>query len=201
MNRILIINNYDSFVYNIFHLVKRNTGCGIDIVLNDSIDFSTLKNYTHIILSPGPGVPEEAGDLLRVIEVCKTSHSILGICLGHQAIACHFGARLLQLPHPQHGHKSELTVIDQNDPLLGNLTHPKAPEIFQKINAGVYNSWVVDPDTLPEELVTGSVSETGVIMSLYHKYLNISGLQYHPESIISDYGDKIICNWLSFKFT
>ncbi len=197
MNRILIINNYDSFVYNIFHLVKKNTVYEVDIMLNDRIDFSTLKNYTHIILSPGPGLPEEAGDLLKVIEVTKTTHSILGICLGHQAIACYFGARLLQLSHPLHGHRSEITVTDPDDPLLGNLCLPR--EKPKKIHIGLYNSWVVDPETMPGELNSGSVNENGIMMSLYHKNLNIYGLQFHPESVVSDLGDRIISNWLSFN--
>jgi anthranilate synthase component 2 len=194
MNRILIINNYDSFVFNIFHLLKRNTDYGIDMALNDHVDFPSLKNYSHIILSPGPGLPDEAGSLISVIEHCKTTHSILGVCLGHQAIASCLGAKLIQLSHPLHGHKSKLIVKTAGDPLLGNLYRDrKEPEIY----VGLYNSWVVDPGTLPAELSAGSVNETGIIMSLFHNSLNLYGLQFHPESIISELGDKIITNWLS----
>ncbi len=195
MNRILIINNYDSFVYNILHLVKRNTFSQLDIMLNDRIDFNSLNDYSHIILSPGPGLPHEAGDLLRVIELCKHTHSILGICLGHQAIACHFGAKLLQLQRPLHGHRSELIITDPMDPLVGNLYlqggEPK------KVHIGLYNSWVVDPNTMPEELNAGSVNENGIMMSLYHKSLNLYGLQFHPESVLTPHGKQIIKNWIN----
>ncbi|MFA5848415.1 MAG: aminodeoxychorismate/anthranilate synthase component II [Bacteroidales bacterium] len=194
MNRILLIDNYDSFVYNIFHLVKRVTDRRVDIVLNDRIPFDAIANYSHIILSPGPGLPEDAGDLLKAIDYFKTSHSILGICLGHQAIACNFGATLYNLRHPLHGHKSVISIIEKSDPLLGNIVD-KAGR-YPEIRAGLYHSWAVSPDSVPKELIVGSVNEEGIIMSLFHKEFKLFGLQFHPESVISVYGEEIISNWL-----
>lgn len=194
MKRILLIDNYDSFVLNVFHLVKKLTTYEIDIVLNDQVPFSRMEEYSHIILSPGPGLPYEAGDLIKVIENFKKSHSILGICLGHQAIACYFGAKLFNLSHPCHGHRSVLTSINEADPLLANIKDKEGhtPEIA----VGLYHSWAVSPDSFPEELVAGSFNEEGIIMSLFHKELRLYGLQFHPESIISEYGEQMISNWL-----
>ncbi|OFY43571.1 MAG: aminodeoxychorismate/anthranilate synthase component II [Bacteroidetes bacterium GWF2_40_14] len=194
MKRILLIDNYDSFVYNIFHLVKKVTESRVDIVLNDHIPFDAMDNYSHIILSPGPGLPEDAGDLLKAIECFKTSHSILGICLGHQAIACHFGAILYNLTHPLHGHKSMINITEKSDPLLGSIVDKNGRSA--EIKAGLYHSWAVSPESLPKELIVGSVNEEGIIMSLFHKELKLFGLQFHPESVISGYGEEIISNWL-----
>jgi len=194
MKRILLIDNYDSFVYNILHLVKKVTDCGVDIVLNDHIPFEVMDNYSHIILSPGPGLPEDAGDLLKAIDNYKTSHSILGICLGHQAIACHFGATLYNLSHPLHGHKSMINIIDKSDPLLGKIVDKNGR--YPEIRAGLYHSWAVSPESVPKELIVGSVNEDGIIMSLFHKELKLFGLQFHPESVISGYGEVIMYNWL-----
>ncbi|HCV15579.1 MAG TPA: aminodeoxychorismate/anthranilate synthase component II, partial [Rikenellaceae bacterium] len=137
MKRILLIDNYDSFVYNVVHLVKSATGFDVDICLNDKIPFDTMSEYSHVILSPGPGVPSEAGDLMKVIDLYKDSHSILGICLGHQAIAQYFGAELINLAHPLHGHRSKLTITKEGDPLLsGNFCSGcESPEV------GLYHSW------------------------------------------------------------
>jgi len=192
VKRILLIDNYDSFVYNVVHLVKSATGFDVDICLNDKIPFDTMSEYSHVILSPGPGVPSEAGDLMKVIDLYKDSHSILGICLGHQAIAQYFGAELINLAHPLHGHRSKLTITKEGDPLLsGNFCSGcESPEV------GLYHSWAVSPRIFPNELTIGSVNEDGIIMSLYHKRLPLFGVQFHPESVIAKNGESVIKNWL-----
>ncbi len=195
MKRILLIDNYDSFVFNVLHLLKRVTSCNTDICFNDKIPFENIGSYSHIVLSPGPGVPSEAGELLKVIDVCKESHSILGICLGHQAIAQYFGATLINLKHPLHGHKSLLKVTDPLDPITGTLTSCEDNIVLQEV--GLYHSWAVSPENLPECLSVGSVNEEGVIMSIYHRRLAVFGVQFHPESVISSNGERVISNWFN----
>ena len=187
-NRILVINNHDSFVFNLVQILRENEHCKFDITYNDQIDFSTLKRYNKLLLSPGPGIPSEAGKLLSLIDHCKNTHDILGVCLGHQAIAECFGAKLQQLPHPKHGHESPLSIIDSSDILYQDLTHP--------VQVGRYHSWVVEPDSLPSCFQVSALDEEGHIMSFYHKTLSIHGVQYNPESIITQQGRKIINNWL-----
>jgi len=139
-------------------------------------------------------LPNEAGDLLKVIGMCKETHSILGICLGHQAIACSFGGKLLNLGHPLHGHKSLLKLTDNSDPVLGGIYDGNG--CFPAIEVGLYHSWAVDTNSLPEDLCVGSVNEYGIPMSLFHKTLKIYGVQFHPESVISEYGLNIMSNWM-----
>ena len=194
MKKILLIDNYDSFVYNIVHLVKSATGHELEICCNDLIPFSRLNEFSHIILSPGPGLPSEAGDLLKLIDMCKDTHSILGICLGHQAIACCFGGRLLNLSNPLHGHKSLLKLADTSDPVLGRIYDGNG--LFPAIEVGLYHSWAVDTNSLPDELSVGSVNEYGIPMSVFHKKFKIYGMQFHPESVISEYGVNIMSNWV-----
>jgi anthranilate synthase component 2 len=193
VKRILLIDNYDSFVYNVVHLVKSATGLDVDICLNDKISFETIGEYSHIILSPGPGVPSEAGDLMKIIDLCKESHSVLGICLGHQAIAQYFGAELINLTHPLHGHRSKITIAKEGDPLLsGSFCSGN-----ENTEVGLYHSWAVSPRNFPDELTIGSVNEDGIIMSLYHKRLPLFGVQFHPESVIAKNGEYIIKCWLN----
>lgn len=189
MKKVLVVDNYDSFVYNVIQLLREAAApVAYDIVRNDKIDFSGLGDYGGILLSPGPGIPAEAGELLKLIEFCKHTHPMLGICLGHQAIAETFGASLYNLPRPLHGHCSVLKRVDEHDPLLEDLTDP--------IHVGRYHSWVIDPETMPGELIASSIDEQGNIMSFYHRGLPIHGIQFHPESYISDCGTGIIGNWL-----
>jgi len=189
MKKTLLIDNYDSFVYNVLHLVKKVTDSPVDIFFNDKIPFGKLDRYSHIILSPGPGVPSQAGDMLKLIEISKESHSILGICLGHQAIAQHFGAGLINLTHPLHGHKSILSIVDSNDPLVGEFDK-NSPCIV-----GLYHSWAVNRVGFPQTLSIGSCNEDNIIMSLYHRSLAIYGVQFHPESVITNMGERIMSNY------
>ena len=189
IKNILVIDNHDSFVYNLVQILRENEHCQFDIVYNDQIDFSSLSRYDKILLSPGPGIPTEAGDLLTLIEHCKTTHDILGVCLGHQAIAESFGASLQQLPLPKHGHESPLTIVDPTDIFYHGLTYP--------VQVGRYHSWIVNPHTLPSCLRISALDEEGHIMSFYHTTLPIRGVQYHPESIITRQGCQMINNWIN----
>jgi anthranilate synthase component 2 len=195
MKKILLIDNHDSFIYNVYHLFKEVTQTPIDIYFNNAIPFNSLDNYSHIIISPGPGVPQEAGDLMKLLDICQNSHPILGICLGLQAIALHFGAKLINLQKPLHGHNSTLNVKD-NDPLL----NPIAKKFIspKSMVVGLYHSWAIDPQTMPDMLQTGSVNEEGIIMTLYHKELPIYGMQFHPESVITGIGKEIARKWIDF---
>ena len=189
IKRILVIDNHDSFVYNLVQILRENGNCQFDIVYNDEIDFSLLHHYDKLLLSPGPGIPAEAGELLPLIDHCKTTHDILGVCLGHQAIAESFGASLQQLPHPKHGHESLLSIIDSTDILYHGLNTP--------IQVGRYHSWIINPYTLPACLQISALDEEGNIMSFHHTTLPIHGVQYHPESIITKQGQQIINNWVN----
>lgn len=192
MKRILLIDNYDSFTYNVLHLLERACGVPVDIVKNDSIPFFKIGTYSHIVFSPGPGTPSEWSVLREVIDLCKESHAILGICLGHQAIAEYFGAKLINLERPLHGHISSLT-IDIEDPVLGLLS--KRNQAYNHFNVGLYHSWAVDISSLNNNLKTGAVNELGIVMTLYHKVFSIYGVQFHPESVNTERGEEIIRSW------
>lgn len=194
MKRILLVDNYDSFVFNVLHLLRRVTGCETDICYNNKIPYSSLSNYSHIVLSPGPGVPSEAGDLLKVIEHCKISHSILGICLGHQAIAQYFGAELINLKHPLHGHKSTIKVIDTGCGVMGKMSREENSNQI-KFEAALYHSWAVSMESVKLPLKVSSINESEIVMSLFHESLNIFGVQFHPESVITHRGNEVIKNW------
>lgn len=189
MMRILIIDNYDSFVFNIVQLIKETAYKPLfDVVKNDAIPFDTLNHYQGIILSPGPGIPSEAGDLMKLIDLCATTHSILGICLGHQAIIEYFGGKIINLRTPMHGHRSYLTITDSTDSLFRNIKDGTA--------IGRYHSWSADKSSLPACLTVSSYDEEGNVMSVKHNNLPIHGVQFHPESYISECGSSIINNWL-----
>ncbi len=184
--RIIIIDNYDSFTYNLFHLV-REQGATVDVVRNDQFEIGNLRAYDKIILSPGPGIPEEAGLLLDVIRHYAQTKPILGICLGHQAICQALGGSLINLSHVFHGVATPAHII-VDDYLFNHL--PKEMEV------GRYHSWVADPTTLPQELEVTSVSDEGQIMAVRHRQLDVRGLQFHPESVLTPQGGQILYNWI-----
>ena len=186
---VLLIDNYDSFVFNIVQLIKETAYKPLfDVVKNNAIPFDTLNHYQGIILSPGPGIPSEAGDLMKLIDLCATTHSILGICLGHQAIIEYFGGKIINLRAPMHGQRSYLTITDSTDSLFRNIKDGTA--------IGRYHSWSADKSSLPACLTVSSYDEEGNVMSVKHNNLPIHGLQFHPESYISECGSSIINNWL-----
>lgn len=189
MKKILIVNNDDSFVFNIVQLLRESAlKPEFDVVHNNEIDFDKVNSYSGVLVSPGPGIPSEAGDTLKLIELCKNTHSMLGICLGHQALAESFGAKLIQLPAPLHGHRTILNVVDNSGPLCSHLKG--------EVSVGRYHSWAVDPKTMPEELKISSIDEEGNVMSFYHSRLPIFGLQFHPESYMSNCGETFMGAWL-----
>lgn len=182
----VIIDNYDSFTYNLAHLVKE-LDAEVSVVRNDQFRLSELKPFDKIILSPGPGIPTEAGLLMDVIDAYASVKPILGVCLGHQAIGEYFGGKLTNLSQVFHGIASIISIT--------------APDYIYKelpaqVQVGRYHSWVVDNEGLPDCLEVTSVSEEGQIMSLSHKQYDVRGIQYHPESVLTPEGRKIIANWL-----
>ncbi len=186
--KILVIDNYDSFVYNLVHMI-RDLGYQPDVYRNDKIDLTTVAQYDKILLSPGPGIPEEAGIVLDLIKTYAATKSILGVCLGHQAIGEAFGAQLLNLPTVLHGIASQNLVQDQEETLFDGF-----PAQFA---IGHYHSWVIKEESLPSELiVTGKDLENNV-MAIRHATYDVKGVQFHPESILTEQGIRILANWLN----
>lgn len=184
--KVVIIDNYDSFTYNLSHLVKE-LGASVTVYRNDKFEMSQLEEFDKIILSPGPGIPCEAGLLLDVIKVYAGKKPILGVCLGHQAIGESFGGTLTNIGEVVHGVATPCHII-QDDYLFEGLA--------KDIEIGRYHSWVVDQKNFPDCLEVTSVSDEGFVMSLRHKEYDIRGIQYHPESVLTPDGKTIINNWL-----
>lgn len=184
--KIVIIDNYDSFTYNLSHLVKE-LGADVTVFRNDKFLLNEIEQYDKIILSPGPGIPSEAGLLLDVIRTYRGRKPMLGVCLGHQAIGEVFGARLTNLSTVYHGVAIEGTQYG-NDPIFRGM--PK------RIIMGRYHSWVVDSTSLPECLEVTAMSDDGYIMALRHRHYDIHGIQFHPESVLTPEGRQIVKNWL-----
>ena len=184
--KIVIIDNYDSFTYNLSYLVKE-LGADVTVFRNDKFLLNEIEQYDKIILSPGPGIPSEAGLLLDVIRTYRGRKPMLGVCLGHQAIGEVFGARLTNLSTVYHGVATEGTQYG-NDPIFRGM--PK------RIIMGRYHSWVVDSTSLPECLEVTAMSDDGYIMALRHRHYDIHGIQFHPESVLTPEGRQIVRNWL-----
>ena len=184
--KIALIDNYDSFTYNLYHLVKElNTD--VDVLKNDGFELTTLAAYDGILLSPGPGVPEEAGLLLDVIKKYAPTKPILGVCLGEQAIAEAFGGELTNLDKVYHGIQSPIDIV-RDSPIFQHIPH--------EIQVGRYHSWVVSLQNLPRCLETTALSKDGNIMAIQHKRYQVYGIQFHPESILTPSGKQIVQNWL-----
>ncbi|MDA3905065.1 MAG: aminodeoxychorismate/anthranilate synthase component II [Bacteroidales bacterium] len=184
--KVLVIDNYDSFTYNLVHIIRK---LGIEPVIarNDKISIEDVAKFDKIFLSPGPGLPDEAGILKEIIKTYAATKEIFGICLGQQAIAEVFGGNLVNLDKVYHGVATDI-FIKKNDCIFENI-----PAV---IKAGRYHSWVVDTATLPEELEITATDEQGQIMAVKHKHYNVVGVQFHPESIMTEMGEKIIENFL-----
>jgi anthranilate synthase component 2 len=184
--KVVIIDNYDSFTYNLSHLVKE-LGAEVTVLRNDQFKLSDLEAFSKIILSPGPGIPSEAGLLLDVIRTYAGRKPILGVCLGHQAIGEVFGAKLENLSDVFHGVATPCHII-ADDPIFSGIS--------RDITIGRYHSWVVSRESLPDCLEITAVSDEGQIMALRHRELNVRGIQFHPESVLTPDGKKMIQNFL-----
>ncbi len=189
MTKILVFDNYDSFTYNLVHLAQKITGVDIDVYRNDAIGMQEIAVYDKIILSPGPGIPKEAGRLMEVLEHYAKSKSLLGVCLGHQAIGEAFGGTLTNLTTVYHGLATPINIIKKEAGIFAGLPG--------QIVVGRYHSWVVNEVDLPEDLEITAVDENGLIMAMEHKQLDVQGLQFHPESILTPDGEAIMKNWFA----
>lgn len=186
--KVLLLDNYDSFTYNLHHILKE-LGVDVEVHRNDQISLDEVDRFSHILLSPGPGIPEEAGILLSVIERYAPTKSILGVCLGEQAIGEAFGAKLINLTQVHHGVSSEINIT-KNDKLFEGLD--------RKFEAGRYHSWVVSKENFPDclEILAEDIDDNE-IMALRHKEHKVWGIQFHPESVLTPSGKQIIENWLA----
>lgn len=185
--KILVFDNYDSFTYNLVHIVKALGFTDLEVHRNDKISLEEINKFDKIILSPGPGIPSEAGILLEVIKEFSGKKPILGVCLGHQAIGEAFGGKLINLSRVFHGVATSLKVL-KKEKLFNDL-----PDEFM---IGRYHSWAVSQDGFPKDLEVTAIDENGQIMALRHKTLDIRGVQFHPESILTEYGEEMMRNWL-----
>ncbi len=185
--KIVIIDNYDSFTYNLSHLVKE-LGAKVTVLRNDRFDLADLEQFDSIILSPGPGIPSEAGLLMEVLKTYADKKPILGVCLGHQAIAEFYGGRLINVSDVYHGVQTPCNLL-KRDGLFEGLESP--------ILVGRYHSWVADLDSLPAELEVSAVSDDGQVMGIQHKTYPVCGIQFHPESVLTPDGKKMLTNWLN----
>ena len=183
--KVLIVDNYDSFTFNLYHYVKQFNS-DVDVLKNDRVKLSDIKLYDKIILSPGPGLPSEHENIFKIIKK-SIGKPLLGVCLGHQAIAEFFGAKLVNLSSVNHGVSSLISIIN-DDYIFNNLN--------KKINVGLYHSWVIDKNNFPACLEITSVNSDGFISSYKHADLDIRGVQFHPESILTEHGLKMIENWI-----
>ena len=188
MKKIVVIDNYDSFTYNLVHYLE-DLNCEVTVFRNDEFDMEELEAFDKIVLSPGPGIPDEAGFLKDVIREYAKSKSILGVCLGQQAIGEVFGGSLINLDKVYHGVATKITVLVNDEKLFDGLE--------KQFEVGRYHSWVVSTENFPEILEITSVDENGQIMSLRHKNLDVRGVQFHPESVLTPNGKKILENWVN----
>jgi anthranilate synthase component 2 len=189
VTKILVFDNYDSFTYNLVHLVEKITHTKVEVHRNDQIPLENINRFDKIILSPGPGIPEEAGLLLPVIKEYAASKSILGVCLGHQAIGQAFGGSLINLSTVYHGVATPIRLKKQVRSRLFD-------QLDETLEVGRYHSWVVSPEDFPEELEITAVDDLDYIMALQHRKFDIQGVQFHPESVLTPAGEAIIRNWL-----
>lgn len=201
--KILIFDNYDSFTYNLVHLVEKITHQKTAVFRNDQMPLEKVKDYDKIILSPGPGIPNEAGMLLPLIKEYAATKSILGVCLGHQAIAEAFGGTLINLSTVYHGVATEIQISNFKQATgkdLRGVSSVANCSLFsglpETIKVGRYHSWIVSDDNFPKELQVTARDENNYIMALQHTTYDVQGLQFHPESVLTPCGEKIMRNWL-----
>lgn len=191
--KILVFDNYDSFTYNLVHLVEKILHQKVDVYRNDQLPLEKVKDYDKIILSPGPGIPEEAGLLLPLIREYASSRSILGVCLGHQAIGEAFGGKLVNLSTVYHGVATPVQILGHN----GKYASPLFKGLPAELEVGRYHSWIVSDENFPSDLEVTARDRNGYIMALQHKRFDVQGVQFHPESVLTPRGEEILRNWLN----
>lgn len=184
----VLIDNYDSFTYNLVPMLYAGGASEVSVMRNDQIDVDLIRDCGAIVISPGPGLPDMSGDLMHVLRIFAAMKPVLGICLGLQAVAEHFGGTLLNLDQVVHGKPSSIHVVVPDDPLYRGIKSPFA--------AGRYHSWVADASHVPDDVEVTAVDETGTVMSLRHKGLPVFGVQYHPESVMTPDGGRIVRNFI-----
>lgn len=189
MKKILVLDNYDSFVYNLVHII-REEGFEVDVYRNDKISIDDVDQYDKILLSPGPGVPDEAGIMKDLIRRYAASKSIFGVCLGHQAIGEVFGASLTNMEVVLHGFGMKTKVVENTKDYLYN-------EVPAEFTTGRYHSWVVDKDSVAGDLEITALGEDDYVMGIRHKSLDVRGVQFHPESVLTEGGKQLVQNWLN----
>jgi anthranilate synthase component 2 len=203
--KILVFDNYDSFTYNLVHLVNKIVKDKVDVFRNDEIPLEKVAEYDKIILSPGPGVPSEAGLLLPLIKEYAVKKSILGVCLGHQAIGEAFGGKLINLSTVYHGVATPVRQVNGQWSMVNKGSHnsplttrhsPLFNGLPEEFSAGRYHSWIVSEENFPEELEITAKDDNGYIMALQHKTYDVQGVQFHPESVLTPDGETIMRNWL-----
>jgi anthranilate synthase component 2 len=187
--KIMVLDNYDSFTYNLVHILKELTGEPVDVHRNDEIGLDHIGQYDKIIISPGPGVPDQAGITKELIRYFAPSKSILGVCLGCQAIAETFGGNLINLDKVYHGVETNINILDEDDRIFSDI-----PANF---TAGRYHSWIVSEEDLPSVIKITAKDDEGMIMALSHRTYDVKGVQFHPESVLTKHGKQILVNWLN----
>ncbi|MBS4044445.1 MAG: aminodeoxychorismate/anthranilate synthase component II [Chitinophagaceae bacterium] len=191
-HKILIIDNYDSFTYNLVHLVEKIINDDVIVYLNDAFELSDIEQFDKVIISPGPGLPKQAGKTLDVIKLFSSTKSVLGVCLGQQAIAVAFGAELRNLNEVYHGVAHPIFIEDLQDEKVNYLFK----NLPNKIEVGRYHSWVIDEHSLPNDFIVTARDCNGAIMAIEHKVFDVQAVQFHPESIMTKFGEQMLRNWL-----
>ncbi len=189
--KVLILDNYDSFTYNIVQIVEELNCCQLSVYKNDAISINEINHFDKIIISPGPGLPSDVKLLDEMIQKYGSQKSILGVCLGHQALAVSFGAKLFQLPKIFHGVATKTYIVDNQSILFQNIENP--------FLAGRYHSWAIEENTLPKSLIITAKTDDNIIMGIRHREYDLHGIQFHPESIMTPFGKQMIYNWLQNK--
>jgi anthranilate synthase component 2 len=189
--KILMIDNYDSFTYNLVHMLETFDGVSVVVKRNDQLTLNDVVPFEKIVLSPGPGIPSEAGLMPEIVKAFAETKSILGVCLGHQCIGESFGGRLLNIEAPIHGKATPIEIVDPSEPLFQGLP--------RRFSVGRYHSWVVRNEGLPDDIKVTAVDDAGSIMALRHTRLDICGVQFHPESILTEHGRTMLENWITHE--
>jgi len=187
--KLLIIDNYDSFTFNLVELIRKIGFNNFEIIKSDEVKISTIEDFDKILFTPGPGLPKDFPVMFETLKKYESSKSILGVCLGHQAIAEHYGATLINANNVTHGISKLVNIIDDKEIMFDSVP--------SQIKGGLYHSWFVSSENVPSELKVTAISDDQIIMAISHVKYDVKGVQFHPESIMTSYGKKIIENWLT----